>query len=293
MNIPPSKLDDAKTIMLVGIGGGFDVFTGLPFVFAFPDKNFVLVNSSPKDLFLFRKTNKNDYPESEIEARPNILEKYTVARNGVGAVKKAYEAIAVLHPIDLILSVDGGVDSLAIGNEENPGTILEDFIGLAALKSLPYPKIHCCAGFGTETEEDVNHYRILENIAAITAEDGFLGSFSLTKQMPEFAEYVAACEKTWEGKRKSHIQTKIISAAKGGFKNNLYSEVDARVFQDTGVCFVSPLSSIYWLFDFDAVARRNQALEMLSKGNTLVDCKLLLKEFLKGPKVRDKRTLPL
>jgi hypothetical protein len=90
----------------------------------------------------------------------------------------------------MIFAVDGGVDSLAIGSEKDPGTLLEDSIGLAALQDIQAEKkILCCAGFGTETEENLNHYRILENIAALAGEGAFLGSFSLTKDMPEFKLY--------------------------------------------------------------------------------------------------------
>lgn len=295
MNIPKTILDNANTIMICGIGGGFDVFTGLPIVYHYPNKQFVLVNSGPGD-FHFRKSTEKDYPEALIAERGNILAKWTVGRHGCGLVKKAYEAIFAEHKPDAILAVDGGVDSLMRGDEDDHGTILEDFIAMSALSSIDVPKILCCAGFGTETEENLNHYCVLENMAELAKLGAFLGSFSLTNHMSEFKQYAKQCEDVWqEAGRKSHIQTKIISAANGRFgSDNQYSNIDAKVACSTDVCFISLLSSIYWFFDFDKVVARNKILNAIKGGNTFTDCKILLKNFLnKNRTNRRHEELPL
>jgi hypothetical protein len=198
------------------------------------------------------------------------------------------------------------VDSLQRGDEKDSGTILEDFIALAALdevKLTPHGhcgrgddgcKILCCAGFGTETEENLNHYRVLENMATLT--DAFYGSFSLTKDSQEFKEYASSCNRAWDnGNRKSHIQTKIISAANGRFgSDNMYDDIDARVANSTGVTFVSPLSSIYWLFDMEAVVNRNLAIPAIRNSNTFVDSKILLRQWLASQSaLRSHESLPL
>lgn len=294
MNNPESKLDTAKKIMLVGIGGGFDVFTGLPFVYKYKDKQFVLVNSSPKDNFHFRESTPEDLPEGVIRPIANVEAKYTVGRLGCILLQKAYEKIIATHNIDCVLAIDGGVDSMATGDEEHSGTVLEDFIGIAALDNIKVDKVMCCAGFGTETEENMNHYRILENFAKLAESDGFIGSFSLTKAMPEFQQYAEECEHAWaEGRRKSHIQTKIISAVRGGFENNQYADVDPRLEHSTGIEFVSMLSSIYWMFDFDAVAKQNKAIKEMKQGSTFTDSKILLRKFFFEQKFRSKKSLPL
>jgi hypothetical protein len=296
MNIPKTPLDSASNILLVGIGGGFDVFTGLPFVYHWKNKNFVLANSSPSDLMHFRQSTPNDYPEGLLSKEDNIKATYTVGRHGCKAVSQAYSKIIETHNIDCVLAIDGGVDSLAIGDEQDNGTILEDFVGLAALSDIKVNKILCCAGFGTETEENMNHFRVLENMAKLASSNSFLGSFSLTKQMPEFSQYVNECESVWaEGRRKSHIQTKIISAANGRFNSdNQYSDVDPRLSESTGICFISLLSSIYWMFDLDGVVAQNKAIKNIKKSNTFVDAKLLLKDFLKSEtNLRSHDPLPL
>ena len=296
MNIPPSKLDNAQTIMAVGIGGGFDVFTTLPFVHHWPDKKFVLVNSSAEDDYLFQESTEHNYPQGMISDKPNVLNNYTVGRHGTKALKSAYQAIADMNGVDCILAVDGGVDSLARGDEESNGTVLEDFIGIAALDEIRLPKVLCCAGFGCETEENMNHYRILENMASLAEQDAFLGSFSLTKHMPEFSLYREECDRVWdEGRRKSHIQTKIISAAIGKFGDrNFYNNVDPRVAMSTGRVFISLLSSVYWMFEFDVVAANNHIVEIMKQGNTFVDCKILFKDYMKTRQnVRTMQFIPL
>ena len=305
LNLPKTKLETSDVVLLVGIGGGYDVFTGLPFMDAM-SKRFVLVNSSPKQDFHYRVTTPEDHPQSMIGYKYNLVENYTIGRHGVGLVQKAYQEIIDKHKIDTILAVDGGVDSLSRGDEVDAGTILEDFIGLSALNDVTLTphghcgegddkvKYLCCAGFGTETEESLNHYRTLENMSSLAAAGGFIGSFSLTPDMKEFKDYVAVCEKTWANNRKSHIQTKIISAAQGRFgHNNAYDDIDPRVLESTGMTFLSLLSSIFWMFDLETVVKQNLLIPSLKRGNTFADSRVLLRQFMATQKLRSREVIPL
>ena len=295
MNIPKTPLDDAQNILLIGLGGGFDIFTGLPFVFHWPDKNFILTNHSPSQEFLIKPTESEDYPEGMISNFDNVSAKYTIGRHGPKLVKEAFNQVLEDHQIDCILGVDGGVDSLATGDEADYGTVLEDFVTLAALRDIDLPKVHCCAGFGCETEENMNFYRILENMADLAFANKFYGSFSLTQDMKEFQWYVRECQQTWaEGRRKSHIQTKIISAAIGAFgSQNFYKDVDPRIENSTGNCFISLLSNIYWMFDLDAVIANNLAIETMRTGSTFTDAKVLLRHFMMTQTLRSHEAIPL
>jgi hypothetical protein len=295
MNIPQTPLDNAQNILIVGLGGGFDVFTGLPFVFHWRDKNFILTNHSSSQAFVFQPSTDKDYPEGLLSNLSNVSAKYTIGRHGPKLVKSALDQILQDHQIDVILGVDGGVDSLSRGDEEDYGTVLEDFVTLAALSDIKIPKVICCAGFGCETEENMNFYRILENMSELASTEAFYGSFSLTNKMIEFQQYVTECELSWgEDRRKSHIQTKIISAAIGKFgPNNHYSNVDPRIENSTGHSFISLLSNIFWMFDLDAVIKNNLTIEMLKKGNTFTDAKMLLRQFMITQKLRSHESLPL
>lgn len=292
MNIPQTKIDSHDKILVAGIGGGFDIFTALPLIYNRPNQEFILVNSSPKNDFHYRESTTADYPEGFIPARANITAKYTVGRHGVMPVKKAYQEILTKHGINAILTVDGGVDSLMTGDEADPGTILEDFISIAALDEIKAEKVMCYAGFWAETEENVNYFRVLQNMSSAAAKGGFFGSFSLTSGMPEFAEYTKACEAAWDaGRRKSHIQTKIISATNGKLENQ-YTDVDPQLAFSTGVSYISLLTSVYWFFDFDMIAGQNKAIKTMKNSNTFTDAKLLLRNFLNQTPLRSHNQLP-
>jgi hypothetical protein len=113
--------------------------------------------------------------------------------------------------------------------------------------------------------------------------------------MLEFKQYVDQCEFSWgEDRRKSHIQTKIISSAKGIFgSDNYYSNIDPRVSQSTGRTFISLLSSIFWMFDLDVVISNNLMVETLKKGNTFADAKILLRQFMTDRELRSHESIPL
>jgi hypothetical protein len=68
--------------------------------------------------------------------------------------------------------------------------------------------------------------------------------------------------------------------------NNVYSDVDARVAESTGRVFISPLSSIFWMYDLDIVIRENLLVPYLKKGTTFVDSKILLRQFMEEHKER-------
>lgn len=289
MNIPKTIIDDCANILLIGVGGGFDVFAGLPFVYHY-SKNFVLVNWAPSSYFHYREatTSESDYPVGSLKFGP----KYTIGRHGVLATKTALEEICLKHHIDAILAVDGGVDSLMTGNEENAGTILEDFIMLAAIDALYYPSVLCCVGFGTETEEELDHYAVLKNMANLVASRAFIGSFSLTADMWEYEAYKKECERVWDGKRKSHVQTKVISAVEGKFGNdNIYSDIDSKVINPVDNVFISPLSSIYWFFDLKSVVKNNVVIPTIKRSNTFADAQILFRQI--ELEKQKKQALPL
>jgi hypothetical protein len=64
-----------------------------------------------------------------------------------------YQRLIEQLEIDTILLIDGGVDSLARGDEAQPGTFIEDTVSMAALVDLPIPtkKILACIGFGVRS----------------------------------------------------------------------------------------------------------------------------------------------
>lgn len=283
LNLPILHLlKDAKNILIAGAGGGFDIYSGLPIYFTLREmgKNVHLANYSFSEFLLASKVGDviEEIPDVLIGAKGELrLELYyhtegyladwfakegdeqivwMLANQGPHTVKRAFQHLVEKFDIDALILVDGGVDSLARGDEQGPGSMLEDTITLIAVEDLDIPvKILANIGFGTEVEEGVDHYAALENMAGITKDGGFYGTCSLTPQMDVFKKFEAACRHAWDGDNRSvsHISTRIIPAVHGEFGDfRMYPEKRTRVF-------ISPLMNVYWFFDVDVVIKRSLA----------------------------------
>jgi hypothetical protein len=280
LNLPIlPMLQDKQNILIAGAGGGFDVFAGLPLYFTLREmgKTVHLANYTFMDLKLAELMSQpiheipdllmgvhgkvriptHYFPEGHLAdwfaQRGEDVPVWIFDRTGAVPLARAYQHLIDKFKIDALILVDGGVDSLMRGDEEAPGTLIEDSISLAATQDLDIPvKIQACVGFGTEIEEAVCHHHALENMAALAKAGAFYGACALTPQMSAFQLYESACRHAWEqtpDAHKSHISTRIIPAVRGEFGNfHMYP----RAIQTP--VFISPLMSLYWFFDANQVA---------------------------------------
>ncbi len=257
-----------RNILIAGIGGGYDIYCGLPLYFQLLDsaKSCHLANYSFADLtsgvpgmkgVLDRITRVDGIPYHPEGYLANHLQKevWQIGKHGVQVVEKAYKHMLKELEIDLLILVDGGVDSLMQGDEHGNGTCLEDSISLAAVKDLPIEKYLVCCGFGTEVEDDLCHYHVLENMAALSKDGTFLGACALTKEMEEFGFLSDACHYVFEEKKckLSHISPRIIRAARGDFGTKE---------------LLSPLMTLYWFYKADPVIAKNKLIPIIKHSNT-------------------------
>jgi len=318
LNLPIMPLlDDAETILIAGAGGGFDVYAGLPIYFTLqamgkhvhlanysftapklaslsstvidivPDQLLAVRGKMNRDIHYFPEGYLTDWLAKNGDYDPTI---FMFPSLGVETLAEAYQRLQRELEFDALILVDGGVDSLARGDEVGPGTLLEDTITLLATEQLDIPiKVLACIGFGTEVEEQLDHYAALENIAGITKAGGFYGTCSLTPQMPVFQQYEAACRHAWEGeeRHKSHISTRIIPATHGEFG-------DYRMYESEGVKrFISPLMNIYWFFDADVVASRSLCREVVAGTKTKIEARdKLIQWMMRYPNRRKRKQIP-
>ena len=193
--------------------------------------------------------------------------------------------------IDAIILVDGGVDSINTGTEDGSGTMFEDTLTLAATKDIQLPKILACIGFGTEVEENLSHYRALENISNIIKQGGFYGNCSLVNYMNSFKFYKLACEYIWRqpGHKKSHISTRIIPAAEGEFGNvHIY---DTENENPVEIC-ISPLMNLYWFFEADAAVYNNTIITHIESLPTFYEIIQAAVPRIKQIKTRERKEFP-
>jgi hypothetical protein len=294
LNLPEAVLDrlsSCQNILIAGMGGGFDVFCGLPLCFELRRRGLRvhLANLSfsslghlpPEDqlgptLFAVRGDPGREavmFPELHLATwlREKYQEEQIVwcfKKAGARPLLEAYRTLAAHLQLDAIVLVDGGVDSLMRGDEEGMGTVLEDWSSLYAVNQLDHlsVRVACCVGMGAERE--VNHSYAFENMAALAATDAFLGSCSLVRAMDAYQAYEAALLHV-QGQPyqdPSVINSSIVSAVRGEFGDyHLTKKTHGSRLR------ISPLMPIYWFFDLPALAARNLMLADLALTETFSD----------------------
>jgi hypothetical protein len=281
LNLPIfNQLSKCKSLLIAGMGGGFDVFCALPIYFELKKRgiNAHLANFSFSDIenvdfgtrltkTLVGITPKSDrvfpyFPEFHLvnwfkEKRNEELTIWCFHKTGAAPLTENYKILCENLGIDGILLVDGGVDSLVRGDEAEMGTAIEDLTSLYAvnrLSNIP-TRLLACIGFGAE--QNLTHAHIFENIASLTKAGGFLGLCSLIPQMEAYQAYDEAVlfVQSKEFQDSSVINSSIVSAARGNYGDYHLTQKTKR-----NHLWISPLMPIYWFFDFDCVAKQNMLL---------------------------------
>jgi hypothetical protein len=281
LNLPIlDQLANCKNLLIAGMGGGFDIFCGLPIYFELKNHgiNAHLANFSFSDIenvdfgvrlskTLVGVTPKINrvypyFPEFHLvnwfkETRNEDVTVWCFHKTGAVPLTENYKILADHLSLDGILLIDGGVDSLVRGDEAELGTAIEDLTSLYAVNQLSNisTRLLACLGFGAE--QNLTHAHILENIASLTKAGGFLGSCSLTPQMDSYHSYDEAVTfvQNNEFQDPSVINSSIVSAVRGNYGDYHLTEKTKR-----SKLWISPLMPLYWFFDFDCVVKQNMLL---------------------------------
>jgi hypothetical protein len=314
LNIPIfDKLAKCKNLLIAGMGGGFDIFCGLPIYFELKKRgqNIHLANFSFSDIENVRHgvrlsptlvgitfDSKNIYPyfpEFYLSEwfKINRDEDVTVwcfHKTGAYPLSKNYGILAEHLSLDGVLLVDGGVDSLMRGDEAEKGTIIEDATSLFAVNELTNIKNRYIVCTGLGAEQDITYAHVFENIAAITKEGGFLGACSLTPSMPVYQDFENAVlhvqSKPFHDP--SVINSSIVSAVRGNYGDYHLTEKTKG-----SRLWISPLMALYWFFDFNIVIRRNLFLPQLQGTLTFRDALNRVMEFGRHINSRKQTNVPL
>ena len=289
---------DAETILLAGAGGGFDIFSGLPLYFGLRSmgKTVHLANLSFSRLYasngkrlgtaLVEITAQTEgferyFPELHLarwlaaEGEPAPI--YGIDREGVKPVSAAYRTLNERLKPDAMILIDGGTDCLMRGDEAGLGTPEEDIASIAAVSALDVPiKLLICLGFGVDTFHGVCHAQFLEAVAEITRAGGFLGAWSLTRDMPEVKRCIEAVDSV-NGVMFNHpsiVSSSIVSAIEGEFGDH------HRNYRTEGSqLFINALMSLYWCFRLEAVAERVLYMEAIRDTESYRDLTLAIEYF--------------
>jgi Protein of unknown function (DUF1152) len=282
---PPlfEALAGARSVLIAGAGGGFDVYAGLPLAHALraQRKQVHLANLSFSQLELLdfdvwlapnvaaitpAVTGLDDYfPERTLASwlaangMPSTV--YALSRCGVQPLRAAYQALVEHLDADAVVLVDGGTDILMRGDEAALGTPAEDITSLAAVAGLDTPtKLVCCLGFGIDAYHGVNHVQVLENVAELDRDGAYLGALSVPSASREAEIYRDAVgyAQARTPMRPSIVNGQIAAAMRGEFGDVQFTRRTAG-----SPLFVNPLMTIYFSFDLAGLAARCLYLDRL------------------------------
>lgn len=310
---PPllARLRRHSRILIAGAGGGFDVYAGLPLYVALrsaghevslANLTFTYLGQTdcrylaPHLAVVTRETMGGDryFPERRLAewlhegGYPQEL--YAFEKVGVRPLRDAYAHLVRELDIGAVVLVDGGTDILMRGDEAGLGTPEEDMTSLAAVSKLSGVETFVASiGFGIDTYHGVCHAHVLENIAALKRDGGYLGAFSVTAAMPEGRAYVSAvshAQKATTG-RPSIVNGSIAAAIEGQFGDVHFTSRTAD-----SELFINPLMAIYFGFELPAVARRSLYLEQLEGTETIFDVSARIEAFRDAITFRPRRQIP-
>lgn len=292
------KIRDCKSILLAGAGGGFDIFSGLPLYFGLRNlgKQVHLANLSFSPLFMAAgrrlspalmevtadtQGGSRYFPEKYLAqwfvTQGEQVPIYCFERVGVQPLRLAYERLVDLLQIDAIILIDGGTDSLMRGDEPGLGTPEEDIASIAAVHQLRLDtKLLVCLGFGVDTFHGVCHAHFLEAVSDLSYHGGFLGTWSLTRDMPEVQRYREATETVLQAMpfHPSIVSTSILSAIAG-----LFGDVQMNARTAGSKLFINVLMTLYWCFQLDSVAQRLLYLDAILQTRTSRDLTYAIERF--------------
>ncbi|MEU1256419.1 DUF1152 domain-containing protein [Streptomyces chartreusis] len=314
---PPflTRLRDARRVLVAGAGGGFDVYAGLPLALALraAGKDVHLANLSFSDLYGLDLDTWVDHDVAAIRpdtaARGDYFPERTLARwlaehdlpdtvyafplTGVRPLRDAYRTLlAHLGGVDAVVLVDGGTDILMRGDENGLGTPEEDMASLAAVAGLDEVAVRlvACLGFGVDAYHGVNHSLVLENLAALDREGGYLGAFSLPRDSHEgrlYLDAVAHAQRCTPD-HPSIVQGSVAAAVRGDFGDVRFTERTKG-----GELFVNPLMALYFCVDAPALARHNLYLDRLENTALMRQISSVISDFRDElPRQRPPRAYP-
>jgi hypothetical protein len=305
------RLNSAHNVLIAGCGGGFDVYAGIPIAtylrrrgcpVVFANLSFTnlwdcggervdpitwRIDPSSKELPYFPEKWLAEW----LSRRSDDAPVYAFAKSGVQPLCAAYRVLLERHPIDLVILIDGGTDSLIFGDEPGLGTVVEDAVSVvAAFNAAGNRTLLVALGFGVDHFHGVSHHSFLENVARLSQDGGYLGGISLVQGTPEadaFLDLVDYANQR-QPRHRSIVCNSIASALRGEFGD--YHTTNRTSGTEL---FINPLMTQYWAFAMERVVEHMEFAVALANTETFVEASSAIeiqREFLT---LRPRKTLPL
>lgn len=303
------RLPTAKRILLAGCGGGYDVLGAVPLVHELRARGIEVHLASLSFCYLNGLDHAAQDPEhpnmygvaaiaaseraycpeawlatfldTEYDAAHTI---WSFDKGGVRPLTAAYRTLVARHAIDAIVLIDGGIDAILRGDEVSLGTPSEDLASLAAATSLDIPVVMACVGLSAELRDGIAHAQVFERMSELTRANAYYGASALVPGDPATDVYLRAVDFVFANQalqKRSHVHKVITRSTRGDFG------------QDAPHVWLSPLASMYWLFDAHAVARTHLFLDFLRDTDTIWDVAARVEGARKDLAIRAREAIPL
>jgi hypothetical protein len=307
------KLKNAQNILLVGAGGGFDIYASIPLLVGLQNqnKNIILANyaftflkaTDSTEVFPYcwevnsclKEDNPSYFPEKFLKIgleKNNInVPLYAFEKVGVQPLKTAYNYLIDKHQIDAIVLIDGGTDSLMFGDEPSLGTPHEDICSVKAVSETNVDtKLLACLGFGIDHFHGVEHYYFLRNVALLSKKNAFYGTFSILPNSQEANLFNDIVQYSNEEMftSPSIVNNSINDAIQGEF-GNFHSTFKTQGSE----LWINPLMSIYWTFDLMAVSRNMKYSAELNFTHTMKEVDQVIRKLREKIEIQEHKNIPL
>lgn len=313
----PLSVSSGDRVLLLGVGGGFDVLCTLPIAVAlraqgcqihlasYSTTDFSRVQApAPAQRNLMRidqsmhLSTGGHFSEDMVARWASSFfgvetPVWCFTRPGVQSMSAGLAWLVQSLAIDAIVLVDGGVDGLFIGDEHDTATPSMDAVSIIAAWSLKHPRtLYSFTAFGTEgVGYEVRHADALRRIAELVGRGAMLGVSALLRGGPpgdEFRAALGAIGGEIDPLRRSIINASILAAMDGRF-----GETHLTPRTDHAPVWVSPLTLLYWFFDLNAVAETKPYLHEVLATDDVADVAAAIARFRTAGGVRRREDIPI
>lgn len=278
-----------KNILIIGCGGGYDIFCGLVLYFdLIKDNRITLSSFSFTNCELLEKCETLTSHCYKVNADLNIAEKdvyfpeYKLSQSineliyaiptsvDLDIYEDAVRCIVKHHQIDTIIVVDGGCDSLLFGQEEQLATPVEDMMTIYIInKLIKGNHIHqtyvTCLG---TTVELIDHMDFEKSVGKIKDQGGLIACHSLreiylgsTPQKEYIDKYIEIFKKC--DTNNSIINSSVVSAIEGHIGKYENPMLQKRISMTENFPNLSEKTALLWIFDLPIVAQNVIYLDYL------------------------------
>lgn len=231
-----------------------------------------------------------EYPESA----SHFVYAYYARMFALPQLLAFYQQLIAEHQVDAIILVDGGSDSLMVGDEEGLGDPVEDIVSVVTVAQLDMLKLRLLIniGVGVDRFNHVSDAATLRAISELTQSGGYLGAVGLDPTHTGLQFYRHCVEFIYQHQDfRSVVAGMILSASEGHFGGETVPRLlGSRI--NAGTFFIWSLMSTLWAFDVKKVAERSLMAEWIREQATPIECHHAI--FTKRSKIdiRDVEDLP-